>query len=329
MSRLMTNLTKRRKDAQAQTFQSMVTKLRLDWYFRLPLWIPGVVALLLILLAIGLSQPGNAQLPSVLPPAAPLSPSISVTPQKPRLGDTLSVMINGAEGIPAPNVLLDGKPYPSFPIGNNRYRALLPTTPLDRPGTMTIQVEGGPSQSLKLANRNFPTQRIWLPPGQDGNVSDAEYDRVDAFKQVLTPEKYWNGPMQRPNRGEITSVYGVRRYYNGEFAQDYYHRGVDYGGATGSPIVAAAAGRVALVGHEKDGFEVHGNCVGLNHGQGVTSIYIHMSKVMVQNGDYVQAGQQIGTLGSTGAATGPHLHWGLFVHGKAVDPVPWRETGFE
>jgi murein DD-endopeptidase MepM/ murein hydrolase activator NlpD len=152
---------------------------------------------------------------------------------------------------------------------------------------------------------------------------------VDAFKQVLTPEKYWNGPMQRPNRGEITSVYGVRRYYNGEFAQDYYHRGVDYGGATGSPIVAAAAGRVALVGHEKDGFEVHGNCVGLNHGQGVTSIYIHMSKVMVQNGDYVQAGQQIGTLGSTGAATGPHLHWGLFVHGKAVDPVPWRETGFE
>jgi murein DD-endopeptidase MepM/ murein hydrolase activator NlpD len=264
-----------------------------------------------------LATPGQAQI------AAQLSPA------NPALGDTLSVIV--PSNIP-PVVSFGGRDYPAFPIGNGRYRTLLPTTPLDRPGTLNIQVTAGSDRtrlSVNLRNRSFPTQRITLPPGQDGNVSDAEYNRVDAFKQILTPDKYWNGPFLRPNNGEVTTIFGVRRYYNGEFAQDYYHRGVDYGGAPGSAIIAPAAGRVALVGYERDGFAVHGNSVGLDHGQGVTSIYIHLASIKVKPGEFVQAGQTIGTLGNTGASTGPHLHWGLFVQGQAVDPVPWRKTGFE
>jgi murein DD-endopeptidase MepM/ murein hydrolase activator NlpD len=252
-----------------------------------------------------------------------------VSPSNPELGDTLSVVVPSSQ---PPVVSFGGRDYPAFAIGNGRYRALLPTTPLDRPGTLSIQVTAGTSSanlSVNLRNRSFPTQSITLPPGQDGNVSDAEYDRVDAFKRIVTPDKYWNGPFLRPNNGEVTTIFGVRRYYNGEFANDYYHRGVDYGGAPGSAIIAPADGRVALVGYERDGFEVHGNCVGLDHGQGVTSIYLHMTSIKVKPGEFVRAGQTIGTLGSTGAATGPHLHWGVFVQGKAVDPVPWREVGFE
>jgi murein DD-endopeptidase MepM/ murein hydrolase activator NlpD len=252
-----------------------------------------------------------------------------VSPSNPRLGDTLSVVI--PSDVP-PVVSFGGKDYPAFPISRGRYRVLLPTTPLDRPGRLEIQVTAGGDRqrlSVNLRDRTFPTQRITLPPGQDGNVSDAEYDRVDAFKRIVTPEKYWNGPFLRPNNGPVTSGFGIRRYYNGVFAEDYYHGGVDYAGNSGSAIVAPAAGRVALVGYERDGFEVHGNCVGLDHGQGVTSIYIHMRSIKVKPGDFVQAGQTIGTLGNTGSSTGPHLHWGLFVQGKAVDPVPWREAGFE
>ena len=258
---------------------------------------------------------------------------VVVTPASPQLGDTLSVIIqvdgNGGE---TPKVSLQQKNYPAFPIGNGRFRALLPTTPLEKPGARLLQVAGdGQVQklSVQVRDRDFPTQSIWLPPGKDSEGTDAEFDRVDAFKALVTPEKFWDGKLLRPNSGEITTIYGVRRYYNGVFAQDYYHRGVDYAGAYGSPVVAPAAGRVSLVGRESQGFKIHGNVVGIDHGQGVASILMHLSRIDVKEGDVVKAGQVIGALGSTGASTGPHLHWGLYVHGQSVDPVPWRLQGVE
>jgi murein DD-endopeptidase MepM/ murein hydrolase activator NlpD len=258
---------------------------------------------------------------------------VVVTPTNPQLGDTLSVIIqvdgNGGE---TPKVSLQQKNYPAFPIGNGRFRALLPTTPLEKPGARLLQVAGdGQVQklSVQVRDRDFPTQSIWLPPGKDSEGTDAEFDRVDAFKALVTPEKFWDGKLLRPNSGEITTIYGVRRYYNGVFAQDYYHRGVDYAGAYGSPVVAPAAGRVSLVGRESQGFKIHGNVVGIDHGQGVASILMHLSRIDVKEGDVVKAGQVIGALGSTGASTGPHLHWGLYVHGQSVDPVPWRLQGVE
>jgi murein DD-endopeptidase MepM/ murein hydrolase activator NlpD len=257
---------------------------------------------------------------------------VQVTPTNPELGDTLSVIIQVNNTNDTPTVSVQQKNYPAFPMGNNRFRALLPTTPLEKAGTRQIQVAGdGQVQNLsvQVRSRNFPTQSITLPPGKDSEGTDAEFDRVDAFKALVTPQKFWNGPLLRPNSGEITTIYGVRRYYNGVFAQDYYHRGVDYAGAYGSPVVAPAAGRVSLVGRESQGFKIHGNVVGIDHGQGVASILLHLSRINVKEGDFVQAGQVIGALGSTGAATGPHLHWGLYVNGQAVDPVPWRLQGVE
>jgi murein DD-endopeptidase MepM/ murein hydrolase activator NlpD len=252
-----------------------------------------------------------------------------VTPTAPQLGDTLTVSLRSEGG--NPKVAVGAKTYPAFSVGSNQYRTLLPTTPLDKPGPMTIQVQDGADTQtlqLKLKKRWFPTQSIWLPPGKDSNSDEYEFDRMDAFKAIVSPEKYWNGPFLKPNNGPITSIYGIRRYYNGVFAKDYYHRGVDYAGAYGSPVKAPAAGRVALVGREANRFKVHGNCVGLDHGQGVATVYLHLSRIDVKEGDLVKAGQVIGALGGSGAATGPHLHWGLYVFGKSVDPVPWRERGF-
>ncbi|MEG4495762.1 M23 family metallopeptidase [Microcoleus sp. F10-C6] len=258
---------------------------------------------------------------------------VQVTPANPELGDTLSVIIQvDGSGGETPKVSLQQKNYPAFPIGNGRFRALLPTTPVEKPGARQIQVTGDgqvKNLSVQVRGRDFPTQSIWLPPGKDEEGTDAEFDRVDAFKALVTTEKFWDGKLLRPNSGEITTIYGVRRYYNGVFAQDYYHRGVDYAGAYGSPVVAPAAGRVSLVGRESQGFKIHGNVVGIDHGQGVASILMHLSRIDVKEGDVVKAGQVIGALGSTGASTGPHLHWGLYVHGQSVDPVPWRLQGVE
>jgi murein DD-endopeptidase MepM/ murein hydrolase activator NlpD len=305
----------------------------LTWYLQRPLWLTGLTALILVSSAILLASSSRAQLPPIVNPSAISQPStsVSISPSRPVLGDTITVTVPASGLSSAPSLTWNGKSYAMFAIPGGRYRSLIPTTPLDRPGNIPLQINASPPQTLTvpLGNRSFPTQSITLPPGQDGSVSDTEFDRVNAFKRIVSPEKLWNGPLLRPNDGPVTTVYGVRRYYNGVFADDYFHRGVDYAGSVGSAVIAPANARVVFVGYERDGFVVHGNCVGLDHGQGVTSIYIHLNSIKVQVGDVVAAGQTIGTLGSTGAATGPHLHWGLFVQGEAIDPVPWREQGFE
>ncbi|RCJ26589.1 peptidase [Nostoc sp. ATCC 43529] len=255
---------------------------------------------------------------------------VKVTPTNPQLGDTLSVEINleNQDNSTNPTVAIGKNTYPAFEIAPNQYRALIPTTPLEKAGTRSLQVTGdGQVQNLavKVQNRKFPVQRITLPPGKAGvNATEYELKRVAAFKALQTPEKYWNGVFLRPNAGRMSTTYGVRRYYNGKFAEDYYHRGLDYAGATGSAVIAPAAGRVALVGRVSQGFRVHGNVVGIDHGQGVSSIFMHLSRINVKEGDFVKAGQLIGAVGSTGASTGPHLHWGLYVNGLSVDPTPWR-----
>ncbi|AFZ23380.1 metalloendopeptidase-like membrane protein [Cylindrospermum stagnale PCC 7417] len=255
---------------------------------------------------------------------------VQVTPTTPRLGDTLSVEINldtpGNDR--PPRVTIGEKTYPAFEVSPNQYRALVPTTPLEKAGIRKFKVFGdGQEQNLsvQVRDRKFPIQRINLPPGKSGlQATELELNRVAAFKALQTPQKYWNGLFLKPNKGRMSTIYGVRRYYNGKFANDYYHRGVDYAGAAGSAVVAPAAGRVAMVGRVSQGFRVHGNVVGIDHGQGVTSIFMHLSRINVKEGDLVKAGQLIGAVGSTGASTGPHLHWGLYVNGLSVDPIPWQ-----
>lgn len=266
---------------------------------------------------------------------APLSAlQVQVTPANPRLGDTLSVVVqqDNPEINSTPSVKLNQKTYPTFLIAPNQFRAFVPTTPLERPGKRQIRVSGAGQEknlAVLVRDRSFPVQRITLPPGKAGlQATQYELNRVAAFKQLVTQKKFWNGPFLKPNKGSITTIYGVRRYYNGKFANDYYHRGVDYAGAVGSPVFAPASGRVALVGKVSKGFRLHGNIIGIDHGQGVTSAFLHLSRINVQEGDLVQAGQVIGAVGSTGAVTGPHLHWGLYVHGQSVDPVPWRNNRF-
>ena len=258
---------------------------------------------------------------------------VTLSPTNPRLGDTISVVISGASAAStAPVVSVNGTDYPSFLVSGNRYRALIPTSPLDTPGRLTLNVSAaGTSRSLavNLAGRSFATQRIWLPAGSTDLGTDHEFDRVAEFKRIVTPERHWQGALVRPSQGYVSTVFGVRRYYNGEFAENYYHRGVDYAAATGSPVVSPAAGYIRLTGRVADGFELHGNTIGIDHGQGVLSIMIHLSRIDVKEGDFVNAGQVIGGVGSTGASTGPHLHWGLYVNGVAVDPVPWRFDGVE
>ena len=214
---------------------------------------------------------------TLVQPPAQAAYNVSIQPAGPRQGDTVAIITQESAGTAqVPTVKINNQAYPTFAVGNGRYRTFLPTSPLHPSGEYDIRVEGpeGPRNPMVwLSDRNFRTQYITLPPGQSDLGTDHEFDRVDAFKQLLTPEKFWSGAFLRPSDGRVSSEYGVRRYYNGVFANDYYHRGIDYAAPTGSPVIAPAAGRIALVGRVADGFELHGNTIGLDHGQGVESIF--------------------------------------------------------
>ncbi|HEX4809164.1 MAG TPA: M23 family metallopeptidase, partial [Bryobacteraceae bacterium] len=140
-------------------------------------------------------------------------------------------------------------------------------------------------------------------------------------RKEVGPKRYWTEPLQLPVPGCMTSLFGVTRYHNGKPTGDY-HAGIDQRGAAGTPIHAIAAGTVKIV----EPYNLRGGTVAIDHGQGLESIYLHMSKFAVKEGDEVGRGDVIGYIGSTGRATGPHLHWTLYANGEAVNPLQWVHT---
>ncbi|EFJ31598.1 hypothetical protein SELMODRAFT_408308 [Selaginella moellendorffii] len=234
------------------------------------------------------------------------------------------------------SVTYGGSEIPAYPITEEKsiWRALAPSTPLDVPGprSLAVDVRDGRHKlyrgNIQIVDKDYPVESIWL---SDTNSSSHGFStgtrKEKAAMEVLrlskTPVQHWSGPFKLPAQGDVTTGFGLQRFYNGVFAENYYHQGIDYGAEEGTPVKAPAKGRVVLVGKEADGFQLHGNCIGLDHGHGVTSILMHLSSVDAVEGEIVKQGDTIGAVGESGLATGPHLHWGLLVNGKAVDPNQW------
>ncbi|NJC73946.1 M23 family metallopeptidase [Planosporangium thailandense] len=136
-----------------------------------------------------------------------------------------------------------------------------------------------------------------------------------------TTAGYGGGKLRRPAPGPITSPFGMR--FDPYYHVWQLHAGVDIGAPAGAQIVAAAAGRVVQAGWNGG----YGNYTCIEHGQAdgqrLTTCYGHQQKILVSSGQQVSAGQVIGLVGSTGAATGPHLHFEVRLGGRPVDPMPW------
>ena len=187
-------------------------------------------------------------------------------------------------------------------------------------------VIGTRREVVSVTYTEYPVEYINLPPGQIEAITPTQVQeeiniRAQTFAQ-FTPQKLWNGPFIFPSTGAITGPYGDGRSYNGGPVSTY-HSGTDFGAEEGSPVVAAGAGRVAWAGF----LAQRGNSVIIDHGGGVFTGYHHMSRIDVAIGVDVAQGQQVGAIGATGLATGPHLHWELIIHGVNVDPVPWTQPG--
>lgn len=189
--------------------------------------------------------------------------------------------------------------------------------------SIDLQSESGANQTLTrkvtVENKWRPTQYLSMSSDNAAKYEDPQADKEEVLVfdalEDLQPGVRWKGNFVDPNSGPRSSPFGVRRVRNGRTAG--FHRGLDYAGAWGSPIYAPADGKVTLVG---PGFTLLGNCVIVNHGEGLTGLYLHMSSIAVEQGQMVKKGDLIGKIGNTGASTGPHLHYATYFHGVPVDP---------
>jgi murein DD-endopeptidase MepM/ murein hydrolase activator NlpD len=252
----------------------------------------------------------------------PVPAKTQVLPARVRPGSTLQVFTDGQS-----KVLYQEHAYASYQIYDGRWRALIPLSALDHPGSFPLTVESNSDrqvETLKVLPRTFPMQHISLGPAQaELKETPQELKAIREALDTQTSEQLWRMPFHTPLAGHVTTAYGLRRTYNGVLAKDYYHRGYDISAPQGNPILAPSPGKVVMIGTVAQGFRVHGNTLVIDHGQGVVSIYIHLLRPLVKVGDTVKLGQQIALVGSTGRASGSHLHWGLYVHGISIDPGDW------
>ncbi len=178
---------------------------------------------------------------------------------------------------------------------------------------------------FNILRKNYPTENLRVDNSkinlslQSQKRADKEYTKAIRIFKYHNPKLYWEDRFIYPINSKITSKFGTRRMMNGKFKS--YHGGTDFRAAIGEPIKATNSGVVKLV---KNQFYA-GNSIIVDHGKGVFSSYYHLDKMLVSEGESVQKGQVIGLAGKTGRVTGPHLHFGIRVHGVAVDPMQFLQ----
>ena len=191
------------------------------------------------------------------------------------------------------------------------------------PLAMTVHWADGGTESFKadipVKKRKYPVQRLKVnpkyvsPPPEMAEKIKRDRAEMRAAVSKVSQRQFWSLPMLRPVPGEVTSLYGLRREFNG--VPKAPHKGLDLDGKEGDPILAADDGVVVLVSEHYYG----GNTVVVDHGLGVLTAYLHMSAFNVSVGQQVKRGDTLGLVGSTGRVTGPHLHLSLYVLGESVN----------
>ena len=191
------------------------------------------------------------------------------------------------------------------------YQALVKISPSGREEVLTVAI----------LDKDYGVRRLTLPKKMveldSETLARARKEAVIMKKLWEAPAStpIWRGPLLRPVQGDVVGPFGRRSVINNQPRSP--HTGVDLRGEKGSAIRAVNNGRVVLT---SDHFFT-GRSVVLDHGGEIMSMYFHLEKILVQEGDVVVKGQIIGLVGSTGRATGPHLHWGMRVNGARVNPL--------
>jgi murein DD-endopeptidase MepM/ murein hydrolase activator NlpD len=197
-----------------------------------------------------------------------------------------------------------------------------------KPGVYTLHVEGkspgekeaAMSYVVAVAAAHYPFSTIKVAPAFVEPPKEAQVviEAADAAKTsaflATDPNPLWSGSFAPPADAETSGVFGTARIYNGR--KKSQHKGLDFRVTTGTPVHATNAGTVILARP----LYFEGNCVMLDHGEGLLTIYMHLSEFKVKEGEKVAAGHLIALSGGTGRSTAPHLHFAVRWHGEYLDP---------
>ncbi|WP_305790604.1 M23 family metallopeptidase [Candidatus Endoriftia persephone] len=236
-------------------------------------------------------------------------------------GDLLQGGLAIAQVEPGTQVRVDGKPVRVseegiFIIGFSRENPLQSEIRLIAP-------DGSEHKELiSIGKRSYKIQRIdglpqskVTPPKRDWERIRKETAQIKAARKLDEPRTDFLKGFILPVKGRISGVYGSQRILNGKPKRP--HSGLDLAASEGAPVVAPADGVITLA--HPDMFYSGGTLL-LDHGHGLTTSYLHLSRLLVEQGQRVRQGEVIGEVGMTGRATGPHLHWGLNLFEKRLDP---------
>ena len=190
------------------------------------------------------------------------------------------------------------------------------------PATLTYQVAGESlSHTFRVVDKAYTEQHITLQNREMVNPNPKQLARIreESERQRALYLRYSNVPAPtsgfiQPLQGRISSLFGHRRFFNGQPRNP--HSGLDIAAPSGTEISAPAAGEVTLV----DDLYYNGKTIFLDHGQGLVTMYCHLSASLITEGERVEQGDVIGLVGATGRVTGPHLHWSVSLNGYRVDP---------
>jgi murein DD-endopeptidase MepM/ murein hydrolase activator NlpD len=258
--------------------------------------------------------------------------SVTVGPFLPRQGDVISVSVRTVAPMQGISGTLAGRAL-NFVQKDDAYVALSGVAALQNPGVYTLTLTGLDSAGTPIALEGrfqvsagrFAFENLTvgpkLVPLLDIDVNLEERAALDTvFNSNFTGAQYWSGPLELPISGRIISFYGTRRNFN-RGTLNTFHSGIDVPARVGTPVGASAPGTVAATKR----LPIRGNVVILDHGRGVFTIYCHLSKFNVKEGDVVDTGEVIGFTGNTGRSLGPHLHFELAVGGVTVNPLAWLD----
>lgn len=248
------------------------------------------------------------------------APEVTVEPASPGPGDIMVVTVKKASG-PVEGTFKGKKVY--FNVSKDSVKAVLGIDLFTEPGQYPLDIQAAGTALhyvVTVSKKDYPTQRLTLPKDmvELSPENEARVERELKKMATIWPNEnplVWSGNFINPLEGEIGTIFGVRRIINKITKNP--HSGVDVSGNEGDPIRAPNNGVVTLV----DNQFYSGNSLVIDHGQGIYTMFFHLSKVLVRQGQQVKKGDTIALVGATGRATGPHLHWGVRIQGARVDPL--------